>query len=55
MERFFNGRKVEDSTYLGYIPGIFANINEINLTDERKLSIEKFFETIKSELKNIYK
>lgn len=54
LERKFNGKKVREQTYLGELPNIFANVDKINVDEQRKLTIEEFFETIKNELKNIY-
>lgn len=51
----FNNKKVKDSTYIGFLNGIFANIDEINVDKEKKLSIEDFFKQIKKEVENIYK
>ncbi|MCX7589781.1 MAG: type I-B CRISPR-associated protein Cas7/Cst2/DevR [Patescibacteria group bacterium] len=48
-------KKVSDSTYIGFHNGIFNNINEIELDENKKLSIEEFFTKIKSELDKIYK
>lgn len=54
LERTFGGEKVKDNTFIGYLNGVFANINQINLSDDRKLNIENFFEKIKEKLIEVY-
>lgn len=55
LEKEFNNKKVKDSTYIGFLNGIFANIDEISVDKNKKLSIEDFFKQIKNEIENIYK
>jgi len=52
---YINNKKVKDSTILGFVKGIFANINEIRLEDDKKLSIEDFFSTLKNKVREVYK
>ncbi len=52
LEREFNGIKVKDNTLLGYLDGMFANINEINL--EKKYNIDGFFNELKNRLGKVY-
>jgi CRISPR-associated protein Cst2 len=53
---YLNNKKVSDTTFLGYVDGIFDNINSINIDgDDKKLNIEDFFKKIKEELTNIYR
>jgi len=55
LDRNFNNQTIKDHTYLGYLNGIFSNINEINnLEENRKLPIEEFFDTLKNNLTNVY-
>ncbi len=54
LDRNFNDQNIKDSTYLGHLNGIFSNIDEINITDDKKLNIEGFFNQIKTNLNNIY-
>ncbi len=54
LEKEFNSRKIEDSTYLGTLTGTFSNVDEINLASSRRLSIDGFFQQIKNNLNNIY-
>jgi len=51
---YHESKKVKDSTLIGYVNGIFANINEIILEENRKFSIERYFCVIKDELKKVY-
>lgn len=53
LDRKFNDKKIKDSTYLGALNGVFTNLNEIGLDNERKLNIEQFFDKIKEELGSI--
>lgn len=46
--------KVKDYTYVGSILGIFSNIHEIDLPDDRKVSVNEFFKKIKKELEVVY-
>jgi len=46
--------KVSDYTFLGYVDGEFSNIDAIGLPDDRKLSVEDFFEKIKDEVDKFY-
>lgn len=54
LERNFNNTKIKDCTYAGYLNGTFANINEINLDNGKKLSISGFFDKIKQELNIVF-
>ncbi len=54
LDRSFNNQPIKNSTYLGYLNGIFSNISEINLDQNRKLNIEGFFNQVKGNLNNIY-
>jgi CRISPR-associated protein Cst2 len=54
LDRTFNNQRIKDSTYLGYLNGIFSNIHEINLPDDKKFTIEAFFNKIKNNLTNVY-
>lgn len=54
LDRSFNNQLIKNSTYLGHLNGIFSNISEINIEDNRKLNIEGFFNQIKTNLNNIY-
>lgn len=51
----FNGVKIKDQTFIGYLAGTFSNINDIDLPQEGKLSIENFFNKIKEKASGIYK
>jgi len=51
---YLKNLKVKDSTYLGYVDGIFENINEIDLEENRRLNINEFFEKIKEDVKSAY-
>jgi len=51
---YINNKKVKDSTILGCVKGIFANVNEISLEDSKKLSIEDFFNTLKNKVREVY-
>jgi CRISPR-associated protein Cst2 len=51
---YHENKKVKDSTLLGYVDGIFANIAEIALEDNKKLTIEDYFSAIKGKLKEVY-
>ena len=54
LERQFNGQTIKDQTFLGGLNGVFSNIDEINLDDNKKLSIRDFFVMIKENLNRIY-
>lgn len=54
LNRNFNNRQIKDSTSLGYLNGVFSNINEIYLNEDKKFNIESFFNNIKEQLNNIY-
>jgi CRISPR-associated protein Cst2 len=53
--KLFDGKSVEDNTYLGFSENYFGNIDKINLQNDRKGTIEKFFEELKSKIANFYK
>jgi len=50
----FSGEKVKDTTYLGFIPSYFKNIDKINLDSSRKLTIEEFFKALGSSVADYY-
>lgn len=54
LNRNFNNQQIKDSTSLGYLNGVFSNINEIDLNEDKKFNIESFFNNIKEQLNNIY-
>ena len=51
---YHESKKVKDSTLLGYVDGVFDNIAKIALEDNKKLSIEDYFKTIKGKLEEVY-
>lgn len=51
---YHDNKKVKDSTLLGYVDGVFDNISKIALEDNKKLSIEDYFKTIKGKLEEVY-
>ncbi len=53
--KMFNGESVKDKTYLGFLPGYFNNIDKIAISDDRKVSVEEFFELLKNDIANYYK
>ncbi len=55
LNREFNSVKIKDNTFVGNLAGIFSNVNEIDLPEERRLSIDGFFNQIKAKLNEIYK
>lgn len=54
LNRKFKGKSIKDNTYIGNLKGVFTNINEIDLPDDKKLSLEVFFEKIKERLNEVY-
>ncbi|HON17237.1 MAG TPA: type I-B CRISPR-associated protein Cas7/Cst2/DevR, partial [Spirochaetota bacterium] len=55
LKRQFNGQTVKDNTLIGHLAGTFSNINEIDLPQEKKLSIDDFFTKIKDKLNEVYR
>jgi len=51
---YHESKKVKDSTLLGYVDGVFDNIAKIALEENKKLSIENYFKTIKGKLEEVY-
>jgi CRISPR-associated protein Cst2 len=55
LERtYHDNKKIKDSTMLGYLNGVFDNIAKIALEENKKLSIEDYFKTIKGKLEEVY-
>lgn len=55
LEREFNNIKVRDSTYIGYLDGIFSNIDDINnISSDKKGGIDNFFNELKKSVKKVY-
>ncbi|OSS41512.1 CRISPR-associated negative autoregulator [Desulfurella amilsii] len=50
----FNGDPVRDKTYLGFLEGHFNNVDKISIENDRKTTIEKFFESLKNNIANYY-
>jgi CRISPR-associated protein Cst2 len=47
-------KTVEDQSMLGYVDGEFTNVEEINLRQNKKLTIEDFFGNLVKEIDNYY-
>ncbi len=55
LKREFNGMEIGDHTFVGSLAGIFSNVKEINLPEDKKLSIDEFFKEIKTKLNDVYR
>ncbi len=51
---YVNKTKVKDKTYLGYVKGIFSNLDEIACDNNNKMNVNEFFAKIKDQLNTIY-
>lgn len=54
LNREFNGQKIKEHTFVGYLNGTFSNINEIDLPQGNKFTIDGFFAKIKEKLNEVY-
>lgn len=53
LKTSINNKEIKESASIGFINGIFANVDEIDIND--KLSIEEFFKTLKKNISNSIK
>ena len=55
LEREFNNKKIKNLTYIGYLDGIFSNIDDIkNINGDKKGGIDKFFNELKKCVNKVY-
>jgi CRISPR-associated protein Cst2 len=51
----WNNKKVKDDTYIGAIPGVFENLDEIgSLVPSGVISVDEFFNNVKEKIKDYY-
>lgn len=55
LNREFNGQKIKEHTFIGHLTGTFSNIDEIDLPQENKFTVDGFFQKIKEKLNEVYR